>query len=138
MKKSILLIALVILFGSCNNTKKIAELPVNEIPSGKYEIRSVHGAPIYKLSFDINASENKISGKTNCNTYSGPFSINNNEIKIGPLAATKMYCEENVMEVERNIFKAFAEAKTYLYDNNMFTLSSENGVLLRAFRVVKK
>lgn len=138
MKKSILLIALIILFSSCNNTKKIVEVTPNDIPSGKYEIRTVQGVTIYKLSFDIDSSENKISGKTNCNSYGGNFSITNNEIKIGPLMATEMYCEENVMKIERSIFKAFADAKTYLYDNNMFTLSSENGVVLRAYKVVKK
>ena len=138
MKKSILLIVLVIVFSSCNNTKKVVEVTSNEIPSGTYQIRSVHGAPIYKLSFDIDASENKISGKTNCNSYGGNFSINNNEINLGPLMATEMYCEENVMKVEHSIFKAFGDAKTFVYDNNMFTLSSEEGIVLQAYRLVKK
>ena len=138
MKKYFLLIALVIAFCSCNNTKKIVEVASIEIPSGKYEIRSVHGTPIYKLSFDIDASENKISGKTNCNSYGGNFTVTKNEIKIGTLSATEMYCEENVMKVEHSIFKAFNDAKTFVYDNNMFTLSSEEGIVLQAYRLVKK
>mgnify|MGYP000682526576 CR=1 FL=1 len=138
MKKSIFLLALIVVFSSCNGTKKTTEVATNEIPSGKYEIKSIQGVPVYKMSFDIDTSENKISGKTNCNTYSGNFSITNNEIKIGSLVATKMYCEEHVMKEEQNLFKAFSNAKTFMFDNNMFTLSSEEGILLRAYRLVKK
>ena len=125
------------MFSSCNNTKKAAEVASNEIPSGRYEIRSAQGAPVYKLVFEVVASENKISGKTSCNTYSGNFTITNNEIKIGPLATTKMYCEEDVMEEEHRLFEAFNNAKTFVFDNNMFILSSETGIELRAFRMAE-
>ena len=135
MKKSILLLALIVVFSSCNETKKIAEVKPNEIPSGKYEIRNIKGAPVYKMSFDLDASENKISGKTNCNTYSGNYTLTNNEFSFGPIMSTKMYCEEHVMKEEHNLFKAFGEATTFVFDNNMFTLSSEEGVLIRAFRL---
>jgi len=138
MRKSIVLIALIVMFSSCNGTKQITEVVLDEIPSGKYEIRSIQGVPVYKMYFDIEATENKISGKTNCNTYSGNFSITNNEIKFGPLVATEMYCEEHVMKEEHNLFKAFNNAKTFVFDNNMFTLSSEEGIVLRAYRLVKK
>ena len=136
MKKSILLLALVVVFSSCNGTKKIAEVTPNEIPSGKYEIRSIQGAPVYKMSFDIDASENKLSGKTNCNTYSGNYSLTNNEFNSGPIISTKMYCEEHVMKEEHNLFKAFSDATNFVFDNNMLTLSSKDGVLLRAYRLV--
>jgi len=138
MRKSIVLIALIVMFSSCNGTKQITEVVLDEIPSGKYEIRSIQGTPVYKMYFDIEATENKISGKTNCNTYSGNFSITNNEIKFGPFVATEMYCEEHVMKEEHNLFKAFNNAKTFVFDNNMFTLSSEEGIVLRAYRLVKK
>lgn len=138
MKKNILLIVFVVVFISCNQTKKVAEVTSSEIPSGKYEIMNIQGAPVYKLVFEIDASENKISGKTNCNTYGGNYTIINNQIKIGPLMATKMYCEENVMKVEHSLFEAFNNAKTFVYDNNMFILSSETGVVLRAYKMVEK
>ncbi len=138
MKKSILFLTLVFVFSSCNETKKVVEVESNEILSGKYEIKSTQGVPANKLFFEIDASENKISGKTNCNTYGGNFSVTNNEINIGPLMVTKMYCEEHVMKEEHSIFKAFGDAKTFVYDNNMFTLSSEEGVVLQAYRLVKE
>ena len=138
MKKSILLIVLVVVFNSCNNTKKVAEVAPNEIPSGKYDIRSIQGVPAYKLHFEIDASENKISGKTNCNTYGGNYTITNNNISFGTLFATEMYCEEHVMKEERSLFEALSNAKTFVFDKNMFTLSSETGIVLQAYKQIKK
>ncbi len=137
MKKSILLLALVVVFSSCNGTKKTAEVTSTEIPSGNYQIRNILGAPVYKMSFDIDASENKISGKTNCNTYSGNYTLTNNEFNFSPIISTKMYCEEHVMKEEHNLFKSFGDATNFVFDNNMLTLSSEEGVLIQAYRLVK-
>jgi len=138
MKKSIYLLALIVAFSACNETKKIAEVAPIEIPSGSYQIRTIQGVPVYKMNFEIDNSENKISGKTNCNSYSGNYSLTNNEINFGTFVSTKMYCEEHVMKEEHNLFKAFSNATNFGFDNNMFTLSSEEGILLRAYRMVKK
>ena len=137
MKKSILLLALVVVFSSCNGTKKTAEVAITDIPSGNYHIRNIMGIPVYKMTFDIDASENKISGKTNCNTYSGNYSLANSEINFGSIISTKMYCEEHVMKEEHNLFKAFGDATKFVFDNNMLTLSSEEGVLIQAYRLAK-
>ena len=137
MKKSILVVCIIALFSSCNGTKNTAQkVAKGEIPSGKYEIRSINGAAVYKLFFEVDASEKRIFGKTNCNNFSGDFTNSDNSIKIGPLVTTKMYCEEHVMKVESSLFKAFGDATRYVFDNNMFTLSSEEGVVLRAYRLV--
>lgn len=129
-----------IMFFSCNETKKTIEAPSYEVYSGKYEIKSINGRELKsKLYYTIDASENKISGKTDCNSYFGNYTVTNkNEIKIGPLAATEMYCEEPVMKIEREIFKAYNDSKTFSFDNNMLTLFGEDGTLLiRAYKTIK-
>ncbi len=129
-----------ILITSCKETKKTIETPSYQVYSGKYEIKSINGKELArKLNFIVDASENKISGKTGCNSYFGTYTvINNNEIKIGPLASTEMYCEEHVMKVEREIFKAYNDSKTFSFDNNMLTLFAEDGALLvRAYKLNK-
>lgn len=125
---------------SCKETKKTIEEPSNEIVSGKYEIKSLNGRMlVYTLFFDYEASENKISGKTGCNSYFGTFKpTNDNEIKIGPLASTEMYCEEDVMKIEFELLKAYSDSRTYNFDNKMLTLLDEKGkVLIRAYKVTK-
>ena len=108
--------------------------------SGKYEIRSVEGASnLYNMFFDIDTSEKRITGKTDCNTFSGNYTINENEVTFLPFISTKMYCEEHVMKVETSIFKAFSNTKKFTFDNNMITLINEDGtVSLKAYKVIKE
>ena len=135
---SILLFSLMII--SCKETKKTIEAPYNEVYSGEYEIKSLNGNESSRaLSFTIETSENKISGKTNCNSYFGTYTISKaNELKIGPLVATEMYCEENVMKTERELFKAYNDSKTFNFDGKMLTIFNEGGALLvRAYKINK-
>jgi len=125
---------------SCKETKKTIKVSSNEFYSGKYEIKSLNGNELSRtLSFTIETSENKISGKTNCNNYFGNYTVSNtNELKIGPLGATKMYCEEKVMKAERELFKAYNDSKTFSFDGKMLTLLNEEGTLLiRAYKMSK-
>ena len=135
---SILLFSLMII--SCKETKKTIEAPYIEVYSGEYEIKSLNGNESSRaLTFTIETSENKISGKTNCNNYFGTYTISNaDELKIGPLVATEMYCEENVMKTERELFKAYNDSKTFSFDGKMLTLLNEEGTLLiRAYKMSK-
>lgn len=135
---SILLFSLITT--SCKETKKTIEEPSNEIVSGKYEIKSLNGRMlVHTLFFNLETSEDKISGKTDCNSYFGTFKPTiDNQIKIGPLASTEMYCEENVMKIEFELFKAYGDSKTYNFDNKMLTLFDESGmVIIRAYKVSK-
>ncbi len=136
MKKLIVLSTLLIVFMSCNGTKNTSKKTTAEIVSGKYEIRDVEGSTnVYKLYFEINTSENSISGKTGCNGFSGNYTISENNITFLPFISTKMYCEEHVMKVEKNIFKAFSGTKKFTFDNNMLTLINEDGtVSLKAYK----
>jgi|TARA_B110000879_G_scaffold77664_1_gene108227 heat shock protein HslJ len=135
---SILLFSLAII--SCKETIKTIKNPSIDIYSGKYEIKSLNGNELSStLSFTIETSENKISGKTNCNNYFGTYTISNaNELKIGPLGATEMYCEEKVMKTERELFKAYKDSKTFSFDGKMLTLFNKEGTLLiRAYKISK-
>lgn len=49
--------------------------------------------------------ENRISGKSACNNYSGAFeSLGKGKVKIGPLMGTKMYCQD-VAQIESDYMK---------------------------------
>jgi len=136
MKNIITITILVLSLFSCKETKKVVDVKANEITSGKYEIMRLQGKElVHTLFFEISASENRIFGKTNCNSFQGKYEINNNNtIKIGPLSATQMYCEENVMKVEHSLFQVFDNTKSFTSDSKMLTLMGEDGtVLLKAY-----
>nr|AOE10242.1 hypothetical protein [uncultured bacterium]CCG00609.1 protein containing DUF306 domain [uncultured Flavobacteriia bacterium] len=126
----ILLFSLMII--SCKETKKTIKVSSNEFYSGKYEIKNLNGNELSRnLRFTIETSENKISGKTNCNNYFGTYTVSNtNELKIEPLVATEMYCEEKIMKAERELFKVYNDSKIFSFDGKMLTFFNEEGTLL--------
>ena len=106
--------------------------------SGNYEIKSLNNQQLErKLFFTIDSNENKISGKTDCNTYFGNYIVtNNNKIEIEPLGVTKMYCEDDVMKVESKLFKAFRSTMTFDFDDNMLTFYNKEGnLIIRAYKI---
>ncbi|MFK5981810.1 MAG: META domain-containing protein [Flavobacteriaceae bacterium] len=131
---------LIIAFSSCNGTKKASKKTTAEMVSGKYEIRSVEGASnLYNMFFEIDTSEKRISGKTDCNTFSGNYEVTGDEVTFSPFISTKMYCEEHVMNVEASIFKAFSNTKKFTFDNNMLTLINKDGsISMKAYKVIKE
>ncbi len=127
-------------FSSCNETKKVSKNDTKDLVSGKYEIRSVQGVTkLYRMFFEIDASEKRISGKTGCNEFSGNYEVSGDAITFLPFISTKMYCEEHVMKVENSIFQAFSSAKRFTFDNNMITLINEDGTTsMKVFKVIKE
>lgn len=49
-------------------------------------------------------SEGRVSGFGGCNRFTGTFVQNGAELRIGPLAATRMACPEDVMKLEMKLF----------------------------------
>src|SRR5262249_51786797 len=68
-------------------------------------VSPLNGSPI-ALSF----AEGRVSGRTGCNNFNGSYTLAGNSIKIGPLAATRMMCAEDVMTQERQLLKALESA----------------------------
>ena len=135
IKFSVLIFSL--FFISCKETKPTVEKTMINVYSGNYEIKSLNNQQLErKIFFTIDSNENKISGKTDCNTYFGNYIVTNNKIEIEPLGVTKMYCEDDVMKVESELFKAFRRTMTSNFDNNMLTFYNKEGnLIIRAYNI---
>jgi hypothetical protein len=76
----------------------------------------------------------QVSGSASCNTYQGTYrstrAVGSNTIEFGPLATTRMMCDEPLMEQERLYLTALESATRYTIKG--FTLSIEypGGTLL--------
>ncbi len=53
----------------------------------------------------------KLSGNGGCNNYNGPYTVDGEKIKIGPLASTKMTCEQAVMDQESAYLAALGQRR---------------------------
>ena len=135
IKFSVLIFSL--FFISCKETKPTIEKKMMNVYSGNYEIKSLNNQQLErKLFFTIDSNENKISGKTDCNTYFGNYIVTNNKIEIEPLGVTKMYCEDDVMKVESKLFKAFRSTMTFDFDDNILTFYNKEGnLIIRAYKI---
>jgi len=80
-------------------------------------------------NIEFNLKEQRVSGFGGCNRITGPITINEENIEIGNLVATKMACPN--MEMENQFLKAMT-GKSFKFElgNNQLILSSEETELL--------
>ncbi|WP_049792057.1 copper resistance protein NlpE N-terminal domain-containing protein [Christiangramia forsetii] len=80
-------------------------------------------------NLDFNLKEQRVSGFGGCNRITGPITINEENIEIGNLVATKMACPN--MEMENQFLKAIT-GKSFNFEigNNQLILSSEETELV--------
>lgn len=89
------------------------------------------GKPVDGLTFDY--TTDKVSGTGGCNRFSGPISIEDDAIQIGPLASTKMMCEGK-SEIETQYFTALESARSFAVEGDSLTLRAEDGHVLLKFK----
>jgi len=53
------------------------------------------------------------SGSSGCNTFTGPYVVGTPTLEIGPLAATRMACDEAVMAFEQTYLAALEGVTTW-------------------------
>ncbi len=135
-KISLLFIGLLMIFSSCNCTKKTK----NESKSTKVMTEKTNKVYIITVlngktklvdypTMHINFIESKISGNSGCNQYGGDLTIENNAFKIGRLMATKMYCSEK-MHVEKEFLGALGKVVRFEIKEKQIFLYEKAGTLL--------
>lgn len=72
-----------------------------------------------------------LSGNSGCNTYNGPYTVDGNQITIGPLSSTMMACSDpaGVMEQEAQYLAALGTAATYQIEGTVLELRTKDGAL---------
>jgi len=70
--------------------------------------------------------KNAVKGNGGCNNFFGTYSKTGNDLKIGPVARTEMYCEQT-METENNFMKVLENTVRYkIKGNNLYLYDSGN------------
>jgi heat shock protein HslJ len=81
-----------------------------DLAGTSWTLVSVGDAPVVEgsgagLTFDAGGN---ISGSTGCNQASGAYAVDGAALTFGPLATTRMACEDNLMAQESAVLEAFA------------------------------
>lgn len=84
--------------------------------------------PNKKPTITFDTSNNKVSGNSSCNNYSGNMTLDGNVIKFGPLASTKMACPGNG---ESSFFQTLDKVNTYSVQENTLTFIMGDIAIMR-------
>ncbi len=74
------------------------------------------------------ADDGTVSGSGGCNTFTASYSTSDeDQIQIGPVASTRMACEEPVMATEQQFFAALENSTTYTVSGTSLNLRDADG-----------
>ncbi len=79
-------------------------------------------------------ADGTLTGSGGCNTYTATYTTSGSDaITIGPVASTRMMCEDAVMATEQAYFTGLAAVTTYEQDANSLTLRDASGAAQAVF-----
>lgn len=100
--------------------------------NGKQAVVSVMLGTTITASF---GKDGNLTGNAGCNDYNGSYTVNGNQITIGPLATTRKFCNDpaGVMDQETQYLAALGTAATYQVEGNTLELRTTDGALAANF-----
>ena len=70
----------------------------------------------------------RVGGHAGCNSYTGPCTVEDDRVSVGPLASTRKWCAEpGVMDQEQALLAALAEAAGHRLEGDRLTLVRTDG-----------
>jgi heat shock protein HslJ len=113
-----LIVATALLVAACDATEaetpEPGGTPVIEIPGTSWVLVSVGGTepgiPEATVSFDANG---QASGSAGCNRWNAAYSVDGSSLVFGPMATTKMACEDALMQFESRFLELMAGVTGY-------------------------
>ena len=91
--------------------------------------------PLAESAPSAEFSEDQISGSTGCNTYFGTYEAGGDELSIGAVAVTEMWCmePEGAMDQEQSFLDALASVTGYRLAGERLELLDGTGETVLSF-----
>jgi len=96
---------------------------VSGFNNGRDAVVGLKGDAPITLTFKAGA----LSGDAGCNTFRGTYVVDGKGVKIGPLAATRKACAEDVMKQEREFLAALESAVTWAVEGDTLDMHRSDG-----------
>lgn len=135
----------VLLLASCKTpsvtTGSTSSGLMDELSKNNWQLFSINGSPVDDktagnipfIHFDV--QNMMVSGNSGCNTFSGGFQMQGNELSFGNLASTRMACEDMTMETA--FLEALGKVKQCKPDQQQLHLQDGQGETLLTFNPKK-
>jgi len=129
------------LLASCNSTSKLSK-NLSALSQNDWQLYSLNaqqvsipqGEKIPQLSFDT--KNMRVSGNGGCNSISGSFKAEKENLSFGPLATTRMACPGD--NIETNFLSALSKTGKFSIYQRKLVLSDSSGKQLLVLDPVKK
>jgi heat shock protein HslJ len=107
------------------NLKPAPKMSMAQFMTGSWKFKSMQmvggqAQDVSSLNLTVNFDGEKMSGKV-CNSMNGPYTVEDNLVKFGAIAQTKMFCEGLPGEVEAAFSSGF---------KNNYTISKQGDNLV--------
>lgn len=84
------------------------------------------------LTLNYAADTKTVSGTSGCNRFTGGIAVDNDKLKIGPLAGTRMM-RDGKMQLEAEYLAALQAAESFAVQDDILMLKGEGGEILAKF-----
>jgi heat shock protein HslJ len=109
-------------------------LPTPELTGSEWELRAYNngrGGVVSVLPGIVStatfAADGQLHGSAGCNSFHGSYTVNGDALSIGPLATTRMMCEQQVMQQEQAYLAALQASTRYDFDAGRLQLFNATG-----------
>ncbi|WP_050525349.1 META domain-containing protein [Pseudorhodobacter aquimaris] len=119
-----------LIMAGCVKTPQTADI------TGSWEVTKVDGVDVPgTVVVTMNLEEDRVSGSSGCNRYSGGYSMSGNNLTFGPAAMTRMACPPPGMETEVRFGRALDEVTRFdLSSGGDLLLFADDNLLIQAAR----
>jgi heat shock protein HslJ len=142
MKALITLCAVVLIFISCDETKKVIDVAGNVQLAGNYTITSLGDRLVTENAPNMTfmAYDKSVKGNTGCNSFFGNYALDLYALSFIDLGSTERACDEPIMTNENMFMQALHNTGSFSIEENVLTLYSKNdrSVLLKAQKEVNQ
>ena len=128
IKRLVLLVAISTILSACNSS---SALTAPEKLLGIWVVSSIQGKPVITNSKAqlVFTEENKLSGSASCNNISTRYSLQNNTLKIAPIATTRKMCAPSLMKQEAILLQSLSKVKRFEIHKEELSMFNQQGSL---------
>lgn len=95
---------------------------------------SINGKPVIEPGgVTLTLSQDRVTGRSGCNSYFANAEVRSGTLKVGPIGATKMACmRDGLMQQESEYLNTLGAAQNYSFqsDNRLTITTPQGGTLI--------
>ena len=133
--KLILILFSLFAIKTCNNLDETEGRQINL--EGNYSIETVSESDVkeYQLTIQFNNETKQVFGFSGCNRFFGSYTLDGTVLKMGPLASTKMMCQNPENEIESKLLDQLSHINSLSIEDKHLILKVDDNKEITAILI---